>query len=176
MSETPLRRSAKVLFHDPAGRTLLFQGCDPLNPSGATWWFPPGGGLENDESHEQAAVREVFEETGQHVSDLGPIVASSNDSFTFRNRTVQQETVYFTKATEAFQVDRSGWTEHERLGILDVRWWTLEELRVTREVVWPEDLVALLEAAIHARSDDSRPTFGRAANDQMPDELEGLDS
>lgn len=150
MSEPPLRRSAKVLFHDCSHRTLLFQGCDPLNRSAGTWWFAPGGGLEDDETEEAAAIREVFEETGQRITDLGSRVATTRSTFTFMNQAIHQETVYFTKATPAFQVDRSGWTENERLGILDVRWWSLDTLRVTTEVVWPEQIVDLLTNAITA--------------------------
>ena len=151
MPDAPLRRSAKVLFHDPTGRTLLFQGCDPLDASIGTWWFAPGGGLEGGESDEAAAIREVLEETGQRIADLGPAVATTRSHFSFMNRSIHQESVYFTKATEPFDVDRSGWTDGERRSILDVRWWTMEELRSTDAIVWPENIVELLVAATNER-------------------------
>lgn len=37
-------------------------------------WTMPGGGVEFEETIEEAAVREVYEETGFHV-DLGPLLA-----------------------------------------------------------------------------------------------------
>jgi len=44
---------------------------------------------------------------------------------------IKEATVYFTKTTEPFEVGRSGWTEDERIGVLDVRWWGPKELKAT---------------------------------------------
>lgn len=35
-----------------------------VGPTGDRWWMFPGGGIEDDESPREAAVRELFEETG----------------------------------------------------------------------------------------------------------------
>lgn len=148
MTDRPRRRSAKVLFHDPDARTLLFEGFNPSEPAAGTWWFAPGGGLEPGESHEQAAIREVFEETGQRIDDLGSIVAKTRDTFRFMDRLIDQETVYFTKPTEPFEVDRSRWTDLERSSIKATRWWALAELKTTAAVIWPENIVELLTTAI----------------------------
>lgn len=56
------------------GRILLswFNGTNP-------GWTLPGGGVEYDESIEEAVVRELFEETGYHVEVGAPL---TTDSFT----------------------------------------------------------------------------------------------
>ena len=58
------RRAVRVLVVDEADRMLLFQdsdlGLDPV----AHWWVTPGGGVDPGETPEQAAAREVLEETG----------------------------------------------------------------------------------------------------------------
>jgi hypothetical protein len=45
-----------------------------------------------------------------------------------------------------FEVNQSRWTRNEVEVIEERRWWPIRELRVTTEVVYPEDLVALVEA------------------------------
>ena len=49
-------------------RILLVYHEDP--DTGHSWWVLPGGGREPGETLAQAAVREVFEETGLHVRVL----------------------------------------------------------------------------------------------------------
>ena len=65
------RLAARVVLIDPAGRTLLFRGRDPGRPEAGTWWFPPGGEIEDGETPAEAARREVREETGVLLEDVG---------------------------------------------------------------------------------------------------------
>lgn len=44
---------------------------------GEACWSMPGGGVEFDESLEEAVVREVFEETGYHVRVAQPLAVTS---------------------------------------------------------------------------------------------------
>ena len=72
-----VRLAAKVVLVDHHDRVLLFCGGDPATSDDETWWFPPGGGLEPGETTEQAARREVLEETGLELHDVGPIVSTA---------------------------------------------------------------------------------------------------
>ena len=49
MSTVTDRRAARVLLVDAADRVLLFAGSDPLRPGDGSWWFTPGGGLDDGE-------------------------------------------------------------------------------------------------------------------------------
>ena len=70
MSELRLRQGVRAVVLDPDDRTLLVRFEFP----DTTFWATPGGGLEPDESHEQALVRELEEEVGLTDVTLGPLI------------------------------------------------------------------------------------------------------
>ena len=111
-----------------------------------TIWITPGGGLEPGESFEAAAVREIREEVGHSAAVLGPCIWLRNHEFTFREVRVRQTERFFLARCEPFEVDESGLDELELEVVKDHRWWTLDEIRAAREVVFaPRDLAELLE-------------------------------
>ncbi|NIR35082.1 MAG: NUDIX domain-containing protein, partial [Actinobacteria bacterium] len=48
--EARARRAGRALVVDGADRVLLIRGEDPADPSRGGFWFPPGGGVEADET------------------------------------------------------------------------------------------------------------------------------
>ena len=139
------RRGAKVILIAADGSTLLFRGGDPARPDAGTWWFPPGGGVEPDETVEAAARREVLEETGLELDELGPVAARRLVEFQFDGRTIVSDEVYFVVRVAGGAIDTDGWTELEREVVEEHRWWTVDELRATDETVYPDDLLDLVE-------------------------------
>ena len=65
------RVSARVLPVSPDGEVLLLHDQDPTYP-GVLRWGTIGGALDPGETHEQAAVRELYEETGTRRRARGP--------------------------------------------------------------------------------------------------------
>lgn len=61
--------AAGILFLSQAGRVLLLQRSDEGDMAGT--WCIPGGKIEDGETPEQAAVREVLEETGYRAGHAG---------------------------------------------------------------------------------------------------------
>ncbi|MER5431776.1 NUDIX domain-containing protein [Streptomyces sp. NPDC002588] len=133
--EPVYRPTARVLLLDESDRLLMFSSKDDRD--GHTFWYPVGGGCEEGETFEQAAVREVFEETGLTRIVLGPAVWRRRRTASWGGRTYDCDERYFTARVTAFDVDTGGFTEMERSSVVSIRWWTLDELGATTDRLVP---------------------------------------
>ncbi|WP_061965625.1 NUDIX hydrolase [Demequina aurantiaca] len=140
------REAARVLLFDASGRILLLQGHDPAQP-GRHWWFTPGGGLEAGESHPEAAVRELAEETGFVISVdqlVGPVWERSA-LFDFMETPFVQHEEFFMATLAADAVAGSlAWTDTETDTIDESRWFSITELRDVTIEIFPTHLRHLL--------------------------------
>ncbi|MFI6645624.1 NUDIX hydrolase [Streptomyces sp. NPDC050504] len=141
------RRVARVVLLDPDDRILLLHGFEPADPA-SRWWFTPGGGVEGDETREQAALREVAEETGITQVDLGPALWRRLCSFEFDGRRWDQDEWYYLARTAQTETATGGQTELERRSVAGLRWWTSAELLAARETVYPTRLGELLRTLL----------------------------
>ncbi|MGQ4512631.1 NUDIX domain-containing protein [Streptomyces sp. DW26H14] len=146
MSAEP-RRVARMVLLDPDDRVLLMHGYEPDDP-GTAWWFTPGGGLEGEETREEAVRRELAEETGITEIDLGPVLWRRVCSFPFDGRRWDQDEWYFLGRTTRTATAPAGLTELERRSVRGLRWWTCAELESTRETVYPTRLAGLLRTLL----------------------------
>jgi 8-oxo-dGTP pyrophosphatase MutT (NUDIX family) len=142
-----VRRVSRIVLLDPRDRILLLHGCEPADPQD-DWWFTPGGGLEGAESREEAALRELVEETGITDVELGPVLWRRYCSFPFDGRRWDQDEWYFLGRTEQTGTAPAGLTELERRSVTGARWWTSEELSAARETVYPTRLAELLRTLL----------------------------
>lgn len=144
MQPAPVARpSARVLVIDDFDRLLLFSAGDLSN--GTLRWFTPGGGVRMGESHEDAAVREVHEETGLADITLGREVWRGHPWIMVRDGvTYEVRQRYFLARVAAFKIDTSGFEEVEKAAITGHHWWTVAELFATDDVLRPAGLPQLL--------------------------------
>jgi 8-oxo-dGTP pyrophosphatase MutT (NUDIX family) len=140
-----LRRAARVVVLDPAGAVLLqlIRSSD-----GGEWWITPGGALENDETAEEAAVRELVEEIGLHEAQLGPAIWTRQHAFDWEGQPYdQRETFFVCELSDRFEAAPTVSAEQLRAeGIVEHRWWTIEEIEASPLEFAPRKLASLLRA------------------------------
>lgn len=108
-------------------------------------WITPGGGVDPGEDHHAAAVRELREETGIVVEDAGPSVWTWDFEVTWdRADHDRGHAEFYVVRTPGFALSDAGWTDDERVDILDSRWWTADELDRTDEPFEPAELPDLV--------------------------------
>jgi 8-oxo-dGTP pyrophosphatase MutT (NUDIX family) len=117
--------------------------CGPL--AGKAYWATPGGGLETGESFEDAARRELFEETGIRVDAVGQHVAEREFVLQLLDgEYVTAEERFFVVRVADRALSRDLWSSVEIEVMTGHRWWSADELRSTSETVFPEILAAIL--------------------------------
>lgn len=138
------RLTSRVLLFDRDNRVLLFLTKAP-DSSGMARWITPGGGVDEGETHHDAAVRELFEETGLRLDSLGEPVWSHD--FEVQWDAADHDTghaEFYSAVVEAFEPSPEHWTDEEKVDVLAHRWWTLSELLTTDEPYEPKELVSLV--------------------------------
>lgn len=140
-----LRPAARIIVLDPEGRALMFRydvpGRDPF-------WVTAGGECDPGESFEDAARRELFEETGI-TADPGPQIARMTPEFvTVEGEPVQADERFFLVRVAEARVDTAGHTELEQALMTQHRWFTLAELESWDEAVFPVNLAAMIRSQI----------------------------
>jgi len=141
-----IRKSSRLLVINENHQILLFQFTHTNDAlAGQSHWATVGGGLEEGETFEQAACRELYEELGVVRSEVGTHVATRNFEMMLPSAEVvisdERLFIVFIKNEE---VNTANWSEHEKLVISKSRWWTFDELSQTQEIVYPNNIPNIL--------------------------------
>ncbi len=152
MNTPRLRPAVRGLVIDTNNHVLMVR---LVFPHGA-WWVLPGGGIDPGEDHHTALQRELREETGLVIDNLGPLTWTRLHYFHMRDTSGvewdgQSESVYLIRTERFVPSPTMSQSELLQENLHEHRWWTLPELLAYNgpDNVSPPDIASYLHVIIH---------------------------
>ena len=146
-----LRPGARVILLDRDDRVLLFgtrELSSTAGPHDGLLWITTGGALEDGESYEGAALRELWEETGIDGVELSPCVWVRQHVWRWGDTLYDSRERYYLARVDRAEVRPQRLDGMELQSFVEARWWSVQEIDVSTELFVPLNLAALLPPLI----------------------------
>jgi 8-oxo-dGTP pyrophosphatase MutT (NUDIX family) len=142
------RSVVRAVVVDALDHVLLLHTRDAWYPELGTWWELPGGGIEPGETHCEAVIRELAEETGIALT-AGQVAAPTwrrRATFRYRGeRRMSNEVIVIARlAVAGPPVTGEGRVGFEDEDYFGFRWWPVTEIVRSGERFYPGRLPELL--------------------------------
>ncbi len=152
------RVAARVVPVNPDGEVLVLLDQDPARP-GALRWGTIGGAVDPGETLPEAAIRELFEETGivADPGDLSPAFHRDERAFSYSGIDYLGDSTFFALPLSSDVEVTFDHLEPAEVGnVLEARWLTPVALAADGRLVAP-DLPDIMSAAIVAARGTGAP-------------------
>ncbi len=157
----PTRSSVKILLMNENKEILLMCADDPTTTSKdgkyhGRFWFPIGGKIEEGESVQEAALREIFEETGitKDKIELGPIVWFGEFDLVLSRKLQHLKEQFIVGKTKQKSISLDNLTDEERVVVKHVAWFSLDKIKHSTDVIFPVVLLDYLPDILAGRYPD----------------------
>ncbi|WP_158706874.1 NUDIX hydrolase [Candidatus Phycorickettsia trachydisci] len=141
----PIRKTARVVLINDANQCLLIKikSNNPLEQNKLLkegMWITPGGKIEEGELQEEAARRELYEETGIDQK-VGPLIWFGKHVVNWGGTQTLLEESFFLAKTLSREINTVNLEEGEQEVYKETKWWSLEEIHSTSEYIVPGGLI-----------------------------------
>ena len=144
MTQFRRRRASRLILLDDDARVFLLRH---VRADGFSFWATPGGGVEGEETFEQAALREASEELGIAGVPVTLQRESTSDYFHFGDPLRQHE-CFFLLDCDLPPLSDAVRIVHEQESVAEMRWWAIAEIEASGEAIFPEDLAFRLPGLV----------------------------
>ena len=144
--EPPIRHAVRVLLLNNNKLLLMcFEDFDISTPDGTKnkrFWCTIGGGIEGSESIEEAAYREIYEETGIMPKDveLGPIVWKNTIDLVLKGTLTRLKEQFVVAKTSQQNVFLQNPTLDESKCVKKLNWFSLKDIQASTEIIFPKNI------------------------------------
>ncbi len=151
----PTKNSIRVLLFNPQNEILLMKINDPSTKASNGQYYGPfwaliGGGIEPGESLQEAAIREIYEETGIRDQEikLGPVVWYGEFQLFQDGILNHLKQSFIVAQTQKVQMTLENLTLEEQNIVEKLAWFSFDQIKNCNEVIYPVALVDYLPAIL----------------------------
>lgn len=123
------RCSARAVILNSKNEVLLYEFVQNRIQGDVAWWVFPGGGLEDDETFEQAVYREIEEETGVITKEPIKWIWERNILLNSKKGPMLSYERYYLIRLDIEDITLDNFTENEKRTFKNYKWFSLIELK-----------------------------------------------